>query len=153
RFISPFNFKTNSAFVPKTRFNLGYEYYKRSSQYTLNSWKTSMGYIWKENARKEHELSIISINFVNPTDITPEFQKQLDTNLTLARSIERQFIIGPIYNFNFNSQITPNRRRNNFYFNANIDLSSNVLGWVTGADVDKGNQKKILNVPFSQYAR
>ncbi|PWT72903.1 MAG: hypothetical protein C5B59_14700 [Bacteroidetes bacterium] len=153
RIVGPFNIKGSSAFVPKTRINLGYEYFKRSSQYTLNSAKTSFGYIWKENATNEHQLSILSINLVNPSNISPEFQAQLDTNITLARSIERQFIIGPIYNFNLNTQLRPGRRRNNFYFNANVDLSSNLIGLITGADINRGNVKTIFNTPFSQYVR
>jgi len=68
-------------------------------------------------------------------------------------SIERQFIIGPNYNFNINTQNRSNLRKNNFYFNANLDLSANVLGLVSGANVEKGNQKKIFDVPYSQYIR
>jgi len=147
------HFKQASVFIPKTRINLGYEYFNRTTQYTLNSAKTSFGYIWKRDIIVENQLNIITINYVKPTNITPEFQKQLDTNLTLARSIERQFIIGPNYNYNMNTQNRANQNKNNFYFNANIDLSANLLGLITGADVDKGREKKILNTPFSQYVR
>ncbi len=153
RIIAPFSFQTNSGFMPKTRINLGYELFDRSSQYRLNSLKTSFGYIWKESAQKEHQLNLININYVDPSKITPEFQQQLDTNLTLARSIEKQFIIGPSYNFNLNTQINSNRRRNNFYFNANLDLSGNILGLITGADVQHGKERTIFNTPFSQYIR
>jgi len=153
KIISPFNIKAYGSYVPKTRINLGYEYYNRTSQYTLNSAKVSFGYVWKESVEKEHQLNIMTVNLVSPSNITPEFQAQLDTNITLARSIERQFIIGPNYNFNFNTQLKPNFRPNNFYFNANLDLSANLLGWITGADVDRGKQKEIFNTPFSQYAR
>jgi outer membrane protein assembly factor BamA len=133
--------------------NLGYEYFSRRDQYTLNSFKTSFGYIWKETASREHSLDIIRINYVNPTHIDPAFQLQLDTNIILARSLERQFIIGPVYNFNLNTQYRPNRKKDNFYFNANLDLSSNLLGLVSGADVQKGKEKKIFNTPYSQYIR
>jgi outer membrane protein assembly factor BamA len=151
--IAPFRFRTNSGFVPKTRVNLGYEYFSRRDQYTLNSFKTSFGYIWKETASKEHSLDIIRINYVNPTHIDPAFQQQLDTNIILARSLERQFIIGPVYNFNLNTQYRPNRKKDNFYFNANLDLSSNLLGLLSGADVQQGKEKKIFNTPYSQYIR
>jgi outer membrane protein assembly factor BamA len=78
----------------------------------------------------------------------------LDTNIVLARSLERTFIIGPTYNFNFNSQLRPNRKKNNFYFNGNIDMSSNIVGIASGANVEKtGVQKKIFEVPYSQYVR
>jgi len=153
RVIAPIRVRDSGVFVPKTRINLGYEYFDRSSQYTMNSFKTSFGYIWKESVEKEHQLNILSITYVVPTNITPEFQAQLDTNLTLARSIERQFIIGPNYNYNINTQNRSNQKKHNFYFNANLDLSANVLGLVSGANAEKGNQKKIFNVPYSQYVR
>jgi len=153
RIVAPFRFRTNSGFMPKTRVNLGYEYFNRKDQYTLNSFKTSFGYIWKETAAKEHTLDIIRINYVNPTHITPAFQQALDTNIILARSLERQFIVGPVYNFNLNTQYRPNRRKNNFYFNANLDLSANLLGIFSGADVLNGKEKKIFKTPYSQYIR
>ncbi|HTQ28151.1 MAG TPA: POTRA domain-containing protein, partial [Puia sp.] len=120
--IAPFTFQANNAYVSKTRINLGYEFYERTDQYTLNSFKTGFGYVWKRQAQMEEQLTVLGINLVNPTNITPEFQAQLDTNVTLARSIERQFIIGPIYNFTYNSQLKPSKRANNFYFNGNLDF-------------------------------
>ena len=141
------------AYMPKTKISLGYEYYERTTQYALNSLNASFGYVWKETVEKEHALNILCISYVQPSQITPAFQAELDTNITLARSIERQFIIGPNYNFNINTLLRHNNNPNNFYFNANIDLSSNLLGIVTGANLAENNQKKIFNTPFSQYIR
>jgi outer membrane protein insertion porin family len=153
RVISPFKIHTNKAFMPKTRINLGYQFYNSTNQYTLNSFKTSYGYVWKKSEQNENQLNLISINYVSPTNITPQFQAQLDTNQTLANSIEQQFIIGPNFNYNYNTQLSPLKRDHNFYFNANIDLSANIIGLATGADYNTGNVKKILNIPFSQYIR
>jgi len=152
RIMGPIQFSTNSGFIPKTRFSIGYEFYQRSDQYTLNSAKASFAYIWKETVTREHTLEIFRINQVNPTYIDSNFQLELDTNVVLARSIEKTFIIGPTYNFNLNTLLKPNQRTNNYYFNANLDLSSNIIGLVSKADY-KGNEKKILGVPFSQYIR
>ena len=153
RIISPVKIHSSRAFMPKTRINLGYLFYNSTNQYTLNSFKTSYGYVWKQSVENENQLNVITINYVNPTNITPQFQLQLDTNTTLARSIERQFIIGPNYNYNYNTQLSPIQRNHNFYFNANIDLSANIIGLATGADYNTGNVKEILNTPFSQYIR
>jgi len=154
RVIGPVKFQTNSGFIPKTRFSLGYEYYNQSAEYTLNSIKASFAYVWKESVTKEHTLEVIRINLVNPSYIDPAYQKQLDTNIVLARSLEKTFIIGPTYNYNFNSQLRPNRDKNNFYFNGNIDLSMNIVGIASGANVQKtGEQKTLFNVPYSQYIR
>lgn len=153
RVIGPVKFGRNSDFVPNTRINLGYEYFRRSDQYTLNSYKTSFGWVWKSSITKEHQFNPIAINYVVPSGITPSFQLGLDTNITLARSIERQFIIGSNYNFNFTSQAKPNNKRHNYYFNANIDFSGNIIGLLSGADLSNGKEKKIFNTPFSQYVR
>ncbi|MBS1934604.1 MAG: BamA/TamA family outer membrane protein, partial [Bacteroidetes bacterium] len=153
RIVSPFSFKTNSGFVPKTKINAGYEIFTRSSQYALSSIKTSFGYVFKETLQKEHELNIFSVNYVKPSNIDPSFQLVLDTNITLRRSIERQFIIGPNYNFNYNSLAKANHKKNNFYFNGNLDLSGNLLGILTGANVTKGKEVELFNTPFSQYIR
>ena len=154
RIVGPIQFQTNSGFVPKTKFSLGYEYFEQTQEYTLNSFKATAGYVWKESLTKEHTLDVFRVNLVNPTHIDPAYQMQLDTNIVLARSLERTFIIGPTYNFNFNSNLKPNHNRNNFYFNGNIDWSSNIIGVASGANIEKtGVQKKLFNVPFSQYIR
>ena len=153
RIVGPIRFKTNNGYVPKTKATLGYELFNRSSQYKLNSFKASFGFVFKDDITKEHQLNLLSVTYVKPGKITPEFQKQLDANITLRRSIERQFIIGSNYNYNINTQAKNNRKRNNFYFNGNIDVSGNALGLITGANVKKGKQKEIFNTPFSQYSR
>ncbi|HZZ75368.1 MAG TPA: BamA/TamA family outer membrane protein, partial [Puia sp.] len=153
KIISPFRIHTIRDYMPKTRINLGYQFYNSTSQYTLNSFKTSYGYVWKKSVQNENQLNLITINYVNPTNITQQFQAQLDTNLTLARSIERQFIIGPNFNYNYNTQLSPFQRNHNFYFNANLDFSANAIGLITGANYRTGNVKEIFNTPFSQYIR
>jgi len=154
RVVGPVHFQTNGAFMPKTRFGVGYEWYNETSQYTLNSFKGTFAYLWKETVTKEHTLEVLRVNLVNPTHIDSLYQLQLDTNIVLARSLEKTFIVGPTYNFNFNSNLRPNRNKNNFYFNGNIDLSMNIPGIVSGADVVKsGVQKTLFNVPYSQYIR
>ncbi len=153
RFLSPFPVSTNGGFVPRTKFSLGYDLFDRTSQYTLTSANAGFGYIFKENIYTEHQLNLFSLNYVKPSNIDPGFQQVLDKNITLRRSIEKQFIIGTSYNFNYNSQAQPNRRLNNFYFNANIDLSGNLLGLITGANLDKGKEVHLFNTPFSQYVR
>jgi outer membrane protein assembly factor BamA len=151
RITIPLRFNTSGDFVPQTRMSLAYELYNRTDQYTLNSFRTNIGYTFKEAYRNEHQLNIISINYVYPQNITAAFQKELNNNPTLQRSLERQFIIGSNYNYNYNSQIRPNTSTHNFYFNGNIDLSGNLLGlFVKSNDND---QRTISGIPFAQYVR
>lgn len=155
RIIAPWTFKTNSRFVPKTRFNAGYEFYNNTSQYLLTSIRGSAGYQWKESVDKEHQLSVININYVQPKNITDSFRKLAALNPLLNRSIEKQFIFGSTYNFNFNTQLRPNAiyKPNNYYFNGNIDLSGNLLGLITGANASEGKVRNLFGTPFSQYIR
>lgn len=155
RIIAPFklNIMTKGGFTPQTKTTLLYEYFARNTQYTLSSAKLSYGYIWKSDLRQEHRFDIFSINLVRPTYISPAYQQSLDTNITLARSIEKQFIVGPNYNYNYNTQIKANQNTNNFFVNANMDLSGNVMGILSGADISKGKQKELFGIPYSQYIR
>jgi len=155
RVIAPFRLNTSSDFVPRTRINLRYEFYARTQQYTLNSYFGSYGFVWKTDIRKEHQLNVLNLNYVSPQSIAPVFQLALDTDITLRRSIEPQFILGPSYNFNFNSNARPNDRIHNFYFNANVEAPGNILGLVTGTTFDKEKQGtgRFLNTIFAQYIR
>ncbi len=152
RITIPIRFNTNSEYVPQTKMNLGYELYNRSDQYTLNSFRLNIGYVFKEHLRNEHQLNVIAINYVYPQNITDKFQAELNRNPTLQRSIERQFIIGSNYNYNYNSQVRPNVRTHNLYFNGNIDLSGNLLGLIAKRD-DQGNRYLLNGVPFAQFIR
>ena len=153
RIISPFNLNTSSAYVPKTRIEADYDIFDQSSEYTLTSSRVSFGYIFKNNQTTENTITVLGIDYVRPSNINPVYQDSLDKNITLARAIEKTFIIGPTYNFNYNSQAKPNKNTNNYYFNGNVDLSNNILGLVTGANINKGKQVDIFNVPFAQYVR
>ncbi len=153
RIIAPFTLRTNSAFVPKTRFRTAYEVYNSSAEYTLTSIIGSAGYQWKDDIKREHQLTLVNINYVQPANITDQYKMGLDTNILLRRAIEKQFILGSIYNYNYNTQTVPNFKRNNYYFNGNLDVSGNILGLVTGANASAGKQKEIFGTPFSQYIR
>jgi hypothetical protein len=129
--------------------------FNRTTEYLLTSVRGSFGYVWKENVKSEHTLNIININSVQPAHITDSFRRAMQKDILLQRSIERQFIIGSIYNYNYNTLNRPNaiNKRHNIYFNGNLDLSGNLIGLATGASYDKGKEKQIFRTPFSQYTR
>lgn len=153
RFIVPFfDLNTRSGFVPKTTITLGYDLLTKQKLYTLNSFRASFGYNWKENIRKEHELNPISINYVQPINVTSIYTDSAKSNPILLKAIEKQFILGSTYSFTYNP-LTGNRIQTGLYFNGNIDLSGNVAGLITGADVKAGKETKIFNAAFSQYLK
>lgn len=152
RFISPVRLKSNSAFIPHTKINLGADLLNRYESYTLNSFRTSFGYNWKDNIKKEHQLNLLSATYVRALNVTDAYQSLISTNISLQRAIENQFIIGPSYNFLF-TNTSETRKTNTFYYNGNIELAGTILGLATGANVAKGREKEVFGTVFSQYAR
>lgn len=151
RLVAPFHFSSSSGFVPKTRLRLGYEYHQRSDSYTLHNFNTSFGYLWKESARKEHELNVLEVTYVSPQSITASYEEEMQNNIALQRVVEKQLIFGPTYRYTFTNTLTP--KKHTVYYNGMLDLSANLTGLFTGANVDKGNEKTVFGVPFSQYAK
>jgi outer membrane protein insertion porin family len=152
RFITPFKIEGSSEFVPRTKATVRYEYQNRTQLYSLNSFKTSFGYIWKNNIRKEHQLNIVDITYVSPNNVTAEYEEDILANPSLAKVIEKQLIFGPTYSYTFTNTMLK-RKKNTFYFNGEVDLAGNVTGLLKGANVKQGDTIKIFDVPFSQYVK
>ena len=153
RFLIPFVYlNTRSGFVPKTNIQLGYELVNKQKLFTLNSFRASYGYAWKESPKKEHVLNPISITYVQPINVTNVYLDSINHYPILKKTIDKQFILGSSYNFNYNSQVN-NPPVNSFYFNGNLDLSGNVAGLVTGANYKNGDSIKFFNALFAQYVR
>jgi outer membrane protein insertion porin family len=152
RFITPFKIEGSSEFVPRTKATVRYEYQNRTQLYSLNSFKTSFGYIWKNNIRKEHQLNVVDITYVSPNNVTAEYQEDIDADPSLGKVIEKQLIFGPTYSYTFTNTMLK-RKKNTFYFNGEVDLAGNVTGLATGANVKQGDTITIFDVPFSQYIK
>ncbi len=151
RIIAPFHFSSSSGFVPRTRVKLGYEYLNRTQLYTLHNFNAAFGYIWKENAQREHELNILDITYVSPEKITDLYRQQMQGNKALSRVVEKQLIFGPTYSYTFTNTMLP--RKNTFYYNGKADFSANLTGLLWNANAEKNRQREILGVPFSQYLK
>jgi outer membrane protein insertion porin family len=153
RFIVPFfHVEGNSEYVPRTKATVRYEYQNRTQLYALNSFKTSFGYQWKENVRKEHQLNIIDVTYVSPNNVTAEYRQDIEEDASLGRVIEKQLIFGPTYSYTYTNTMQK-RKKNTFYFNGELDLAGNITGLATGANVRKNDTIKIFDVPFSQFVK
>lgn len=152
RFISPFQLKSGSGFVPKTKALLGYEFQQRDQLYSLNTFRGSFGYIWKENIHKEHELKVSEITYVSPTNVTELYQNQIDSIPALEKIVEKQLIFGPTYSYTYTNTMEKSQK-NTMYFRGDMDFAGTVAGLVTGADATTKDPKELLNVPFSQFVK
>jgi outer membrane protein assembly factor BamA len=153
RFLVPFfNFNTRGGYMPRTKASISYDILNRTKLFSMNSFSFNFGYNWKENARKEHELIPFNITYVNPVNVTDEYLDAAKQNSTLLRAVEKQFILGSTYSFTFNN-VLGTQPANGFYFNGVVDLSGNIAGLLTNANVKKRDTVKIWNAPFSQYTK
>lgn len=154
RFIVPFKkIRNRSGYVPRTNLQLGYDMLSRTNLYTLNSFRFGYGYLWKESIQKQHELYPISINYVQPRNVTDAYHNLILQDTLLAQAIRKQFILGSTYQYNYNQLANGIQPDNAYYFNGLIDLSGNIAGLVSGANVKAGKEVTISGVPFAQYVK
>lgn len=152
RFIAPFKIQSYGPTVPTTRTSLAYDLLQRKNSYTLHSVRSISGYNWKESFRKSHELNVLDLNYVHAVKITDQYRELAESDLTLRKAIEDQFTIGSSYRFVFtNTALT--QKISTIYYSTGIDLSGNILGLVTGANIKEGNVKRIFGTPFAQYVK
>ncbi|MGF7229759.1 BamA/TamA family outer membrane protein [Arachidicoccus sp.] len=154
RFISPFKFKADNAYIPHTNLTLGYSFNKRIKLYTLNSFTGSFGYQWRENAERTHELNLLNITYVDAANVSQLYKDSIASsdNPTLAHVIDKQFTFGPSYSYTV-TNTAKSYKRNTYYFNGKVDLSANIYGIVSGANIDQGNIKKLFGQPFDQFVK
>lgn len=153
RFVIPFlHPKSSSLFVPRTTARVGYDLVLRQGLYRIHSLKAGYGYSWKEDVRKEHQLFPLNVNYVR----TDTLNRNAPLNVTYSNLVFNGLILGPTYQYTFNSRGSGAPRHYDYYFDGLIDLSGNIPGAVQGADVngaDAQPPKKILGANFAQYVK
>lgn len=148
RFFVPFfHIKSRSMFAPRTSVYLGYEAVARSPLYLLNSFKTGYGYNWKEDVKREHELFPINVNYV----LVDTLNKDTSFYINYGNLLFNGLIIGPTYQFTYNSRGDGPPNRQDFYFNGLADLSGNLLGLFQGSTIVK--PKRIFGEQYAQYIK
>lgn len=148
RFIVPFvKIKPSGMFIPRTLVNLSYDYTFKANYYRIYTYSLGLGYNWKENIMKDHKLFPINISYVR----TDTLNRDSVSSVNLSNLIYNGLIIGPSYEFTYNSQLGAPRIDNYYFFGA-ADFSGNVLGGIQ--DVVQPNfEKKIFNSTYAQYIK
>ena len=131
---------------------VGYEFQNRTQLYSLQTFKGSFGYLWKENERKEHLLNVTEITFASPQNVTALYQEQIAANASLGKVIEKQLIFGPTYSYTYTNTMDK-RKKNTFYYKGSMDLAGNLAGLASGANIQAGDTVKVFKVPFSQFIK
>ncbi|MGW8123377.1 translocation and assembly module lipoprotein TamL [Roseivirga echinicomitans] len=150
RLLLPFNVNDTLLYaVPKTNIKFGYDLFNRSDLYKINALNTRFGYSWQKNQSIYHELNPISINYVNTSNISPEFQSILDRNPFLKSSFQEQLITGLTYSFFYN-ELTEGKKRNPIQLSTNFEFAGNIFGWAS-KDKDGDGQKKLFGIAYAQF--
>ncbi len=148
RFEVPFvDIPSYSAFIPKTIIKLRYSYESQSDLLRINQYTASYGYTWKEDVRKEHQLYPFNFTYVK-TDTLGDASK---LNLLYGNLIFNGIILGPTYEFTYNSQVgLP--KKDAYFFDGLVDFSGNILGLAEGANYSTHPQT-LLGSTYAQYMK
>jgi outer membrane protein insertion porin family len=156
RLISPFNFKSANAYIPRTIVTLGYTSVNRTKLYALNSFTGSFGYQFKTDIHKLHELNLLEITYTKPRNVSQLYLDSINNptnrNPALKHVIDPQFTWGPSYAYTYDNT-TEDYRTNSFFYRGKLSLSNNLYGIITGADTLGGKVKKLFGTPFNQYLK
>ena len=154
RFLVPFvKIKRRSAYAPRTTLGIGYDILNRKNLYTLNSYRFEYGYQWKRNLKEQQEFYPVSITYAQPLNVTADYKALQLMVPGLERAIEPQFILGSRYQYIYNQVVNDVQPKTAWYFSGLLDLSGNIAGLISGANVKNGDTVKVGTVPFSQYIK
>jgi outer membrane protein assembly factor BamA len=153
KFVIPwFVFNTKGAYVPKSYLRLGYDLLNRRKLYTLNSFRGDLGYTWKPTERKEYKYNPISVNYVQPLNVTTIYNDSIKTDPTLRKAIEKQFIIGSNATYSYDELVNDPKGKG-WYVITNVDLSGNIVGLFAHPNLANKDTVKIFGAPYSQYVK
>ncbi len=139
--------------VPKTKFELSYNYQNRP-YYQRHLSSISWMYSWKNRSNSSFVVRPIAINWVDIVDIDSDYFNSLQ-NQYLKYSFESQLIVAISGSYIFNKHY-PQAPNNHTTVRANCELSGNVLNGLvhlfSKPPTDR-NYYEFLGIRYSQYAR
>jgi outer membrane protein assembly factor BamA len=148
RFIVPFfKIKPSSMFIPRTLMTAAYNYSLKRDYYKIYSLSFGFGYNWKEDATKEHNLFPFNLSIVKTDTLNADHASEIN----LTNLVFNGIILGPSYEYTYNSQLG-RKRIDNYYFNGAADFSGNILGLAQGTSLSEP-PKEIFGSAYAQYIK
>lgn len=150
---SPLTFIIDRAVrIPQRSISIGFELNKRADYFTLTNWKGSYSLSWYTSPEIGHELGILNLNYSQLLNTTIAFNSLLDQSQVVKNSFNNKFINGLTYRFIYNNTAGEFRKFRSYY-RANIELAGNLLNSAYYLAGNRGFDKKLFGVEFSQYIR
>lgn len=137
--------------IPKTKINVGLDYFNRSKLYSLTSYSSSFGYLWNANSYVSHQLNPIKINYLQLGNKSAIFSSILDANPYLKRSFEQQFIAGLSYSFMYND-LSNSKKKGRYNIKFNFEVAGNTLS-LLGTTKGSDTTKSFLGLAYAQYIK
>eukprot|EP01030_Chromulinospumella_sphaerica_P007876 gene7876-biopygen6816 len=113
----------------------------------ITSYGAAYGYDWKEGPHKQHQFYPFNFTYVK----TDTQQGAENMNFVFSNLVFNGIIIGPTYEFTYNSSMGRSLRHT-LFFNGRIDLSGNILGIAQRADYAT-NPKTLFGSAYAQYVK
>lgn len=137
--------------IPKTKITTGFDYFRRSNLYNLNSYSGSFGYVWNASNKVIHQFNPIQIDYVKLGQTSAQFDSTLNANPFLKRSFEQQFIAGLTYSYTFN-ELDKTNKKGEFYLRFNYDMAGNTID-LLGKTREGDSAKSLLGLQYAQYVK
>ena len=147
RFLIPFKIKDDNLFPPRTKFSVGYEWFRKQQLYTKNLYHFQYELNWKSKINVEHTIAPVSIAYTKTSAFSPEYLALVGNNEVLRLSNLPEIIASSFYNY-LTSTININAV-NIFYFTAKVEAAGNIAGTITGAKTPYS--KTIAGAYFAQF--
>jgi len=147
RFLNPFGHRPNYGYyIPRTLILVNNDYQERTGFFTLNAFRTELGYRWQDNQYRKHHLIPLGMHLIRLISTSPEFEALLTQNSRLRQGFDNTAILGMTYRFTYNEQQL-NLIKNYLYFQGTIETSGNVANWLAGSNPETEQ------APFSQFLK
>ncbi|NND08976.1 MAG: BamA/TamA family outer membrane protein [Saprospiraceae bacterium] len=126
RFVVPFvRIDQGSTFhIPRTKIGILANFQRRRSLFTSRNYKFTFGYDWEETREKRHQIDLFSFNIFNISQKSEPFQRLLDENTRLERSLSNLLILGSTYIYTYTNQEL-DKRKDYFFFLGQLEAAGN----------------------------
>lgn len=139
-----------SKILPKTVAQLSYESFIKQGLYNLNSFRASLGYTWRQNARFTHAFTPLSLNLVQSSNFSEAFISEIFQDPRLLTILENQFIPSSTYQLFFTPAAT---RHHQWSLTTSLDLAGNLAGLLHRWRRPDEPTGRFLGETYAQYAR
>lgn len=136
-----------------TRINLGGDLMNRPHFFKMAQFNVGFGYDWMSSRYTKNQLNLFELKYNKLISTTPDFDKMMEENPSIALSFEDQFIAKAGYVFTFDRVF--GRRRfedKRLTVQASITEGGNLFSGIwslAGAD----GTKRLFGTPFSQFIK